>query len=580
MSDKKSDFTEYNLRLLYQTNINVDNKIEQIDASILAAFQDNQIWESIAKRTKQQLVDNLDVSNYFFQLLLNLYYRTPNAANINVYVDKADRLFVMDKYALGAYPGYIDPSFSFIMPFKADPAIDEWYAGAAANPTSLHLSYGQWSGMDRLRDEGGTFSLSRTLVNPFTYEEIMTLWFNIRTDSFQEIEQQVVAKDERFFVMTSDGELIYGSDRASAEEIEGISAALQQPKHGKEGYFDVGQSERSLALFSRSELTGWYLVKTIDYGTLMRDLKRQAWINTLIGIAFLFIGIVAIVLVSIKIAKPIHRLISVVDRVERDGLNVEIVTSGNDEIGKLGRKFKEMMQSINALISKEYKAKLKEREARIEALQTKINPHFLNNALQAISSIAIESDNERIERMVQALGSIMRYSLSKSYRMSTVREELDNVRSYLYIQKFRYEDRLDVEYFIDERTFDCELPPLIIQPIIENAIKHGIEPKIGKGMIRVTTAISNGTLLLSVSDNGVGIAPERLRELRENFERTDEENISGASGNGVINVHKRIEYLYGQEYGVTIESEQHGYTIVTITIPALERMRPDGDERG
>lgn len=218
-----------------------------------------------------------------------------------------------------------------------------------------------------------------------------------------------------------------------------------------------------------------------------------------------------------------------------------------------------------------------DKQTELTALQTQINPHFLYNTLDSIRGQALIDDNYEIARMVEALGAFFRYSISRTGNLVTLRDELANINNYMLIQGYRFNNRFSLEIIIDEEdenAYDFLIPKLIIQPVVENAIFHGLEEKIEGGKVSIEIIVTEKNLIIIISDNGKGIESERLKCLNERIQsaymQSDDNSMKKYRNTGIAlpNIHKRIQLLFGEEYGVIIYSTIGQGTSVEITIPA------------
>ena len=237
---------------------------------------------------------------------------------------------------------------------------------------------------------------------------------------------------------------------------------------------------------------------------------------------------------------------------------VTVSSNSNDEVGVLIRSFRRMMDEMNRLISEVYESKIKLQNSEMKALQAQINPHFLYNSLSIINWKAIEAGEEDISKVTLALSTYYRTSLNRGETMTTVENEVNNIRAYLKIQLIMHDNSFKVEEQYDTDTAAMEIPKLILQPLVENAIDHGIDMSEQEDRIlKIRISQDEGNLLLSVSDNGVGMEQEKA----------DQIITYQSSGYGVRNVSERIQVLYGEEGGVSVESAPDRGTTVTIKIP-------------
>jgi len=279
-------------------------------------------------------------------------------------------------------------------------------------------------------------------------------------------------------------------------------------------------------------------------------------------------SVLAAVRISRSIYLPIRKLHDVTSTITKNDLQA-LVTHGNtDEITELGMSFNIMIGRIKDLLD----AKVKEQEylkkAELRALQAQINPHFLYNTLDTIIWMAEAQKTDAVIEIVRALSSFFRISLSKGKDWIKIGEEIERTRSYLTIQKMRYRDILDYKIEVDEDTSTNTVLKLILQPVVENAIYHGIKNKRSGGTVTVRAKQKNeNEILLEVEDNGIGFTPEKLALVQAEL-NDDSGNVKLESGYGIDNVNKRIKLYYGKQFGLTIQSEYMVGTCVTLLIPA------------
>jgi two-component system sensor histidine kinase YesM len=248
-----------------------------------------------------------------------------------------------------------------------------------------------------------------------------------------------------------------------------------------------------------------------------------------------------------------------------------LVTSDNvDEITELGMSFNIMIGKIRVLLDSKIKEQENLKKAELRALQAQINPHFLYNTLDTIIWMAESQKTDQIIAIVSALSSFFRISLSKGRDWITIGEEIERTRSYLTIQRMRYRDVMDFKIEVDEGVSSYTILKLILQPLVENAIYHGIKNKRQGGTIVVRARPKNeNEVQLEVEDNGIGFTPEKLARLQAELE-DDSGDIRLESGFGIGNVNKRIRLYYGKQYGISIISEYHTGSLVTLVIPAIK----------
>ena len=253
----------------------------------------------------------------------------------------------------------------------------------------------------------------------------------------------------------------------------------------------------------------------------------------------------------------------------------ELLTKDSEKFTALN-KIVEVVQICSVQAAKDNYATIHDKQAELAALQSQINPHFLYNTLDSIRGQALIENNIEIAKMVEALAGFFRYSISRKGELVTLREELVNVKNYMMIQQYRFANRFSLEILIDkedEIAYDFLIPRLIIQPIVENAIYHGLKEKLEDGIITIEIILTNNNMILMISDNGEGMDNKTLDEVKkiikssELFIENNKEDISRRIGIALPNINKRIQLLFGDEYGLNMYSTQNFGTDVEVLLP-------------
>jgi two-component system sensor histidine kinase YesM len=257
-------------------------------------------------------------------------------------------------------------------------------------------------------------------------------------------------------------------------------------------------------------------------------------------------------------------------KVENGNLSVQFRSDQNDELSQLGQGFNHMLSEIKNLIEQVYREQKSKREAELRILQAQIKPHFLYNTLDNIKWMAQEHKAQDIVDVVAALTKLFRHTISKGEEIIKVKEEIEHITSYLYIQKVRYEEKLNYSIDIDADTLELFMVRLSLQPLVENAIYHGIKQKRGSGNVRLTGKIQDQTLLFTVYDDGIGIEPEKVQELNAMLD--DRKLTHGRSGYGIYNVNERIKMTFGDQYGLKYASEPGEWTCVEARYPIVKEI--------
>lgn len=270
------------------------------------------------------------------------------------------------------------------------------------------------------------------------------------------------------------------------------------------------------------------------------------------------------------ITKPIRHLCRTAERAGRGDFEARAHEENIDEIDVLNSSFNRMIEEIGKLVEDIRVEQLNLRAAELRLLQEQINPHFLYNTLDNIIWLAESNETEQVVNMVSALSDFFRTTLSKGKDYISVKDEEMHINSYLQIQQFRYRDILDYEINIDEKLYEYEILKLTLQPLVENALYHGIKGKRGLGHISVTGYMKDGLLEFQVKDNGIGMNAERLDAVRK-IMTGEMEDTREKGGFGLFNVNERIRLNYGREYGLRIESAYQEGTCIRVTVPAVKK---------
>ncbi len=362
-----------------------------------------------------------------------------------------------------------------------------------------------------------------------------------------------------FFIMGNDQYLVSNKTNDTVPSI--INGKITNNQ--KTTYF-TSQEGVKYILISNETISGWKVVGLISINELQ---KESISVTTSIIIFTLLVSVIAVIIsfgVSSSFAKPIKKLMKLMKRVEGGDLTVKMNSEYDDEIGQLIRSFGQMINKLNDLMNKIYSDQQVLRKAQLEVLQSQINPHFLYNTLDSIVWMARDNKSKEVIDMVMALTKLLRISLSKGQEVISIEDEIIHVKSYLTIQGMRYKDKLNYEINVPREAYEYKILKLTLQPIVENAIYHGIKNSPEPGTIKVNCEFDDGKIIFIVEDTGVGMPQEKVEELNEMLV-----NIGKGSGFGIRNVNERIRIHFGSEYGIRVESNLGSGTRIFITIPMV-----------
>ncbi|OXS52959.1 hypothetical protein B1A99_31905 [Cohnella sp. CIP 111063] len=360
-------------------------------------------------------------------------------------------------------------------------------------------------------------------------------------------------------ILDDRGVVISGQDRQWIGRQLG-DGILNQVLHTREGAF-VGaiEGQTYFMAFHTSALTGWKTVGLVPIEEMTPGLPNVFKSSIAYQSIWILVGIALSLLITRSVANPIKKLIRAMRGVENGDFDVQIDLAGNKETMILSRHFNKMTYRLKELIVRVYEEELKEKSAQLRALQAQINPHFLYNTLDTIYWKLYLHGEEKIGDLIVSMSNMLRYSISKSGPVVTLKDELDNLQNYILIQTARYGDRISFEFDIDHSLNGNRALKLILQPAVENAIIHGVENSGRPGLIRIRAYRADRECRLEIIDNGVGIDKDKLAEYRERGQIGE--------GLGMQNVEERIRLTFGDTYGMTIESEQGVGTSILYRLP-------------
>lgn len=296
----------------------------------------------------------------------------------------------------------------------------------------------------------------------------------------------------------------------------------------------------------------------------------QTFFMNLVRFSLLGMGLLLLLVIILSyyiprsITMPITRISRVTNQVAKGNLSVRAAAESGAEARMLSDSLNAMIDKINELLDQVTTEQIRLRKAEFELLQAQINPHFLYNTLDTIVWLAEAGDQKRVVSMVGNLSDFFRTSLNQGKDIIAIREELAHVRSYLEIQQVRYQDILRYEITVPEDLYEYKIPKITIQPLVENALYHGIKNKRGQGTITITGDRSENGFVLYVRDNGIGMTQERLNEVRAGIQKL---SYTGKEIYGLYNVNERIRLNFGETYGISIESTYGEGTCVSISLP-------------
>ncbi|WP_058308462.1 cache domain-containing sensor histidine kinase [Gracilibacillus massiliensis] len=537
---------EYIPKLLEQANININNQLNDYRSLPDSLYNSSDVIEVLRKDAYQNnsalFRDEFLVNN----ALSRMYMTNGNSDILGVFILSNNRLFQSTNktetgFQTEEFSSFLGDTFDlnggtdFILPNQTDLKFEN-------NPPFLLM-------MRELRDYENQ-------------ENLGTMFIAIRLDFIERAMKGLTAdRDPSIWLTNGSGNIIYHSDSDKIGEID--TKFSQYPKVNG-SFRTTNWLENDLISSYKFPSVNWYSFHKIPLRELMEDTNLVRNGTIIVFIIIVVLSTIISVLLAWNVSNPLKKLTVLMKRVEKGDFKVDLPMDKKDEIGILAKSFNSMIQEIEYLIRENYQIELKQKDAELYALQSQINPHFMYNTLETIAYAVEEEEKDEVVEMVTILGRMLRYSINNKEKTVSIHKELSHTKDYLTIQRFRFEDR--IEFFI-ETDVDADeyvIPKFILQPVIENAIKYGLEQSI-KIHIEVTIIVNElDELEIRIKDNGPGMTEAELKQIHLTL---DQNPMKRMSQFGLLNVHARIKMMYGDSYGLAVNSHEGKGTTVVLHLP-------------
>lgn len=447
-----------------------------------------------------------------------------------------------------------------------------WYVGALAATDEVYVSSShvenmiagkyQWVvSFSKAVTDGNGHPLGVLLVD-LNYQVIDAICANIQLGSRGYI-----------FLVDGDGEILWHPRQNliyANLKSENVAEVMAQGP----GSMMLSTSEgQKLYISRRSSATGWTAVGVAYPEELLRHQDQMFRQYIAIGILAVAVAFLIAIIISRAITNPLRRLTATMLEVEQGDFSVRSPIRANNEVGQLSDSFNHMIANTQSLMAQQLHNEEQKRQSEWKLLQAQIKPHFIYNTLDSIIWMSHAGRNAEVVEMTSALAQLLRNSIGSGKEIISLGEELDHVESYLVIQKMRYKEKLCFEMDIDPGTRPCLIPKLILQPLVENAIYHGIKVKENGGTIRVTAMLDEDNLLITVEDDGAGMTEEQLEHIYD-----EKESDESSSKIGVYNVNERIHIYFGQDFGLKFFSGPDKGTTAMLILPQHYNEEEEGYE--
>ncbi|WP_308638110.1 cache domain-containing sensor histidine kinase [Paenibacillus silvisoli] len=536
METRLASYEELSNHFYFDTNLNLDLQKDYSKSSNGDIFD---VEKSFIERVKVLLKFKNDLRT------VSIYFHNPSLYNAKPYLALADEKIAsqlgFQRAAASEYKGY-------------------WGKVKIIPDGNLYWD----TELRRTSKTTRVFSYSRPLEFYTDHQSVGLLTIEVKESEFYQLLSKEGA-DKGIYLVEPDGTIITSNDRASLGK--GLNADVLHAIGGRpNGEFLFDRSEDDHVKVMYSELSnGWKMVYMIPVNRLLKETKDMRNYGLLFMIVSAVLSVVLIIGFSNLILSRMTILLKRIQRMRNGEIETGRFVNGKDEIAVLDHSFNQMAERMKYLIDEVFMLSIKKKEAELTALQSQINPHFLYNTLSTVSWLGRKNGNDDVCEIVESLAKFYRISLSKGKDIITMREEFECIKAYIDIQRYRLKNRIRPIYALDEGIMDAPVLKLILQPIVENAILHGLGHEKEQITIVIKGAYREGVVQLEVVDDGVGMATDVSAGLLDEPPQAAQKS----GGYGLRNVHERIKLHFGPEYGLTVKSEPGTGTSVVIRMPFL-----------
>ncbi|WP_042143659.1 sensor histidine kinase [Paucisalibacillus sp. EB02] len=548
----QEEVSENELERLTSINNQVSYFLKDIEQMTLFFYKNDTIQEILMKDSNRSLKEQYEDYEYVNDVFDTVMGVKDWDVNIYVIGLNGDRYFSND-----------------YLPNRYNSIRESWGVFRKAQNARGSLVWDTNYSVNRVDNQEIVLTAGRILVDSTTNEKIGYLMVDVYESAFSDIyEKNNFSNGENFLLLDHQGYII-----SSQPDKTDVGTRLETDYYnrivnGEKGFFKFNWHETdSILTYQTDESTNFKTISIIPMDIIQQKnyLVRNLTLNfALIGIIF---SIWLAYYLSKTITKPLYKLIYLMKEVEKGNFDVRFYTKYNDDIGIFGKRFNRMLERLKISIQENYEKQVRMKDSELKALRAQINPHFLYNTLETVNWLARLEGVHDISKIVVSLSEIMKYSVRKGEDLVTIEQDVNQLKNYLTIQEFRYRDKFDVHLTVEESVLHQKIPALLLQPIVENAIVHGLENKVSKGQIDITISKVQEYIQIIVQDDGIGMDEKTFaqvnREIKEGLEFED-------LGIGIENVRKRLYLSYGDQFQWTLTSEEKVGTRVEILIPYKE----------
>lgn len=562
-----------NLDLIALGKDNIENYltvIEETSKSVYRFMNEPESLFGIIERGENKNIDkqqfSLTYSTRIYGHLLNMYQSMRDISQIHLHTLSGNYSYLI---ARGRFRG--TDSLPYVPPYP--PGADRLrpFLEATHNSHTFGLVWNIY------QPSINVFTLHLPIIAAPSTKILGYLSLDVKTTELFKISNQLYRPDEEnLYIIDKQGIVVFAKNaELLGKKLEENWVSNVLDSTSSNGYLEWNTKDKNnftgIIFYDqiKSNYSEWTIVKMQPYSFLHRSANQITQINAIIAALFLIVVVIATLYISYHFTNPIKKLISSMNQIQSGNLNVNIEVKGNDELSILARRFNTMMQTITDLIMREYKLEIANKTNQMKAMQAQINPHFLNNALQSIGTLALHHQAPKVYSLISSLAKMMRYGMHMNEAIVPLSEEISHVKAYMELQKQRFSNKLNVRFDIDEDTLGVPVPKIILQPLVENVFKHSFEPlgEVGEVLI-ISKWLHDHELIIIVADDGLGVDPNRLSELQHKLDKPSSQLMPDGQDNiGLINVLLRLRLHFSENARMIVSNRLPRGFSVTLHIP-------------
>lgn len=543
--------------ILNNLSFNIDQYLQSIEKGTLNAQLDSQLQAALEHWTNN--IDNtgndqsIQYGNTIERFISAIEMTIKNVDSVQIFA--GSRVFYSANFNRADYD-------------VKDYTTEDWYLRTQEKKGGVVL-FGSHLPFYRTNSKESVISIARVINKKGSKQPLGVMLIDIRLDSLREILKLSEDSKRNFIILDDKGGNVYNSDTTQVTpthpiEIEGQTLHTFMNTDTGSLYANFAGTN-SYINFVTSPYSEWKVIQYIDEKEMTKQAVFLGKIILTLALLSLATALLFMYILSERVTKPIILLSRKVKMVGLGNFDVDLRSDRQDEFGVLYKGIRKMVEDLQNYIERTSMAKAQQKVAQYGALKSQINPHFLANVLESIQMKAIINGQREIGEMVGIVGRLFRIHIQSGKETVTLQEELEHIRLYVKIQQIRFGDKIQYVERLEVNSERLQVMHFSLQPIVENAIVHGLECRSGPGLLEVSSMKSGDDMLIIVKDNGTGIDEDKLKQLRTRLSQPsdtlDEEHI------GIKNVHDRIQFYFGEKYGIELNSQLGEGTTVILRIP-------------